>query len=668
MLNTDSFIGNYRIISPLADAFARPRYLAEDTFAPSLPVVISIWQISNFRTIEQHTTLLQEGQALVELEHPSILPLKAVGMHQDLFYTVAPRSSLSLTTLRDRIDSQRQANRPFTSQEVAAFIRPIGQALAYAHQRHITHRQLTPERVLLDEEGSVLISDFALTGLPTGQSEQQAYMAPEQYMRVGDEASDQYALACVAYELFTGQVPAQPPIPPTRLRPDLPASIETALLKALAIEPAERFAGVLDFIAALGWKIIPEAQMRVAAPEASKGQVSKLQAFFTPSNIKRSLALKKPKHPVRIGVALALITLLPLLSYYALTIIPASSAVVMLTPTSKRLTKTYTVNVVTGNPGPDQVQGYLYTATTPVQSKTVQATGSQDATFAHGQVTVTLIQGRLTSDVKVTSGSGVAIIIHSAFFVSVLPGTSHTYDAIAVQAGANGNIPADDLDGIYQLVSDSSTQFSLQNTAPFSGGQDAFHFVQQDDIDQVTSSLRDQLTNDAQTSVQNQAKPGQQAVSTLDCLVNVTTDHHSNDHAENVTAKGTVTCKGIYFSIDDVTSMAKLELQLDGSTLLGQGYEVDGSMLSFPQQITASQDEAGAFSVKVDSIWSYQFSDAQIQHLSQLIASQAQGGATDILRQQRGVSQIHIATGGIGMALPSSVQDIKFIITTVKGL
>ena len=378
----------------------------------------------------------------------------------------------------------------------------------------------------------------------------------------------------------------------------------------------------------------------------------------------------KPKPLVLFGIALAL-TVPLLLTYYVLTIIPASSAAVTLTPSSKRLTKTYTVGIVTGNPGPAEIQGYVYTTTTPVQSKTIQATGFQDATTAHGQVTLTLIQGHLGNNVRVTDSSGVAIIIHvndGPLFLSIVPGSSHTFDATAAQTGANGNIPADDLDGTYQLVSDSSTQFSLQNAASFSGGQDAFHFVQQDDIDQVTSNLRDQLTSDAQTGVQNQVKAGQQALATPDCSVNITTNHHSNDHAENVTATGTVTCKGIYFSMDDVTNMAELELQLDGSALFGQGYEVDGNILSFPQQIPAAQDDAGAFSVKVDSIWVYQFSDAQLQHLSQLIASQAQGNAADILHRQRGVSQVHITTSGIGMALPSSVQDIKFTITPMRGL
>lgn len=379
----------------------------------------------------------------------------------------------------------------------------------------------------------------------------------------------------------------------------------------------------------------------------------------------------KSKPLMFIGSALTLIILLSLLSYYVLTIIPASSATVTLTAISKRLTKTYTIGIVTGNPGPAEVQGYVYTATTPVQSKTVQATGFQDATFAHGQVTLTLERGHLSSDVKVASSSGVDIIIHvdGAPLLSVLPGTSHTFDATAVQAGASGNIPADDLDGLYQPVNDSTTLVSLQNAAPFSGGQDEFHFVQQADIDQVTGDLQNQLTSDAQARVQNQVKAGQQAVGTTpSCSANITTNHHSNDHAENVTATGTVTCKNIYFFVEDVTNTANLELQLDGSALLGQGYEVAGNILSFPQQIPAAQDQVGAFSVKVDSIWVYQFSDAQIQHFSQLIANQAQGRASDILLRQRGVSQVHITTSGIGMALPSSTQDIKFTITPVKGL
>ena len=674
MLSSGSFIGNYRIVSQLSDKFGRPRYTAEDMFDSTLPVVISVWQTGSFSTIEQHTTLLQEAQALVKLQHPSILSLKDASLHQGLFYTALPHSSLKLTSLRDRINTRRQSKHPFTSREVLTLIGPIGQALSYAHQQGITHRQLTPDRVLLTDEGSVLVSDFALTGLPTGQDEQHFYMAPEQRQGMSSEASDQYALACIAYELFTGEQPLQPPAPPRQICPELPPSIERALLKALAQEPTDRFSSVADFINALGFKESPELGVNAEPAEASKSvkvQAGTFQARNISSGSRRGVIMKNRKRLAFIGIALVLLILLPLLGYYALTIIPAASAVVTLTPTSKHLTKTYTIDVVTGTPGPGEVQGYIYTATTPVESMTVQTTGHQDRTSAQGNVTVTLEPGIPPPvslgglDLSITSNSGVHVTIHIPAPGPPL-GIPQTYPASADQAGASGNIPAYDINGYY---GDSYTTYFLQNTAPFTGGQDAFDFVQQSDFDQVTSALQQKVIADAQAKVSALAQPGQQAVSSPDCTYKVSTNHHVNDHAGNVTAKGTAKCKGVYFSPADVINTAKQELQSDGSTQLGQNYVVDGNIIAAsPQQVSSTQNSAGTFSVHTNSIWTYQFSTTQLQQISQLIAGKPQSSAADSLHRQTGVSQINISTSGIGMALPSASENIKIRVTPVKGL
>src|SRR5262249_9757026 len=92
-----------------------------------------------------------------------------------------------------------------------------------------------------------------------------AYMAPEQFQGEVSKESDQYALACVAYELLTGHKPfeapsfvamgflhtTKPPTPPSQLNTQIPASIEHALLRALSKERTERYPSVSAFVTAL---------------------------------------------------------------------------------------------------------------------------------------------------------------------------------------------------------------------------------------------------------------------------------------------------------------------------------------------------------------------------------------------------------------------------------
>jgi len=117
-----------------------------------------------------------------------------------------------------------------------------------------------------------LLADFGIaTLLATGSVKyveatgSPAYMAPEQFRGMISKESDQYALGCIAYELFTGSRPfnapdfvamafqhaTEPPVPPRQLNPQLPLSIEQAILKAMAKERKDRYPDVASFIAAL---------------------------------------------------------------------------------------------------------------------------------------------------------------------------------------------------------------------------------------------------------------------------------------------------------------------------------------------------------------------------------------------------------------------------------
>ncbi len=159
--------------------------------------------------------------------------------------------------------------------ECLSIIEPVATALHHAHLKGIVHRDVKPANVLMDETGWVTVCDFGVakafgsvpltqTGLTLGTP---GYMAPEQcYGRPLDGATDQYALAILVYECLTGSVPftgdslgeiirkhcMDPPPRITEARPDLPASVADALIRAMDKEPTERFADVIEFVRALG--------------------------------------------------------------------------------------------------------------------------------------------------------------------------------------------------------------------------------------------------------------------------------------------------------------------------------------------------------------------------------------------------------------------------------
>ncbi len=151
--------------------------------------------------------------------------------------------------------------------------RKSAKALTYTHRRGIIHRDLKPGNILFSKSNNVLLADFGIAILmhtPGGERRASLagtplYMAPEQFRGVASAASDQYALGCIAYELFTGHPPFVPscavtlkdlhlrhaPIPPTYRNGRIPSYIEDAILTALEKDPRKRHASISAFIAAL---------------------------------------------------------------------------------------------------------------------------------------------------------------------------------------------------------------------------------------------------------------------------------------------------------------------------------------------------------------------------------------------------------------------------------
>ena len=214
---------------------------------------------------------LREIKLAARLQHPHILSVHDSGeVAGQLWFTMPYVEGESL---RDRL--RREGQLPIDG--AVQITRETAQALDYAHQQGVIHRDIKPENILLTKDGNVLVADFGIARALAGGEEQRltetglslgtpAYMSPEQAAGGSvDARSDIYSLGCVTYEMLAGEPPFSAasaqgvvarhladPVPSLRtVRPSVPPAIETAIAKALAKVPADRFASTTQFAEAL---------------------------------------------------------------------------------------------------------------------------------------------------------------------------------------------------------------------------------------------------------------------------------------------------------------------------------------------------------------------------------------------------------------------------------
>ena len=197
-----------------------------------------------------------EARAVARLNHPNILRVHDFGEDKGFIYLVT--EYLTGGTLRDRI------GKPILLDSVIETLTPLASALDYAHSRDVIHRDIKPANILLDEEGTPILTDFGLarlmeagakvtgTGAVVGTPE---YISPEQALgRPVDHRCDLYAFGVTAYQMLLGRTPFHTSSPtetlmahihqevplPRSLDPDIEPRLEATLIKALAKNPEDR--------------------------------------------------------------------------------------------------------------------------------------------------------------------------------------------------------------------------------------------------------------------------------------------------------------------------------------------------------------------------------------------------------------------------------------------
>jgi serine/threonine-protein kinase len=266
------------------------------------------------------TRFTREAQTSAQLSHAHIVPIYDVGERDGLAYFVmAIVTGGNLAALLAREPRQQ-------IEETRRLLREICEALAYAHQRGVVHRDIKPDNILLDaENGRAIVTDFGIarameaggrltaTGIAVGTP---AYMSPEQAVgdRDVDGRSDIYALGVLGYQMLTGRVPftggnsmalllkhlTERPRPIAELRPDAPRALCDAIDRALLKDREDRWPTAAAFRDALAatdspgvtWRAERREPVRYTSPVPASGRRER-----TPRDRARESSRQEPATP-----------------------------------------------------------------------------------------------------------------------------------------------------------------------------------------------------------------------------------------------------------------------------------------------------------------------------------------------------------------------------------
>jgi serine/threonine-protein kinase len=258
-------IGGYDIVERIGAGGMAEVYKAYDPAVDRF-VAVKVLLEEYCKDPEFRSRFHLEARSIAMVEHAHILPIFAYGEQDELLYLVMryiPSGSLS-----DRIETHGQF--PFAA--ACDILHPVADALDYAHEHGLLHRDLKTDNVLIDTTEHAYLADFGLVKLlqkPSGFFTRNflpgtpEYMSPEQCLGEDDltPAADQYALGIVLYYMICGRVPFKgngplavlhhhvnsPPPPPADYRPNLPDATASVMLRALAKSPEDRFASCGEF-------------------------------------------------------------------------------------------------------------------------------------------------------------------------------------------------------------------------------------------------------------------------------------------------------------------------------------------------------------------------------------------------------------------------------------
>jgi tRNA A-37 threonylcarbamoyl transferase component Bud32 len=264
------YIGDYELLEEIARGGMGVVYKARQS---SLKRIVAVKMIrsgeqAGEKEIKRFHT---EAEAAAQLQHPGIVAIHEIGEHEGRHY-------FSMDFVDGKNLAQIGNGKPISPRSAAEWLKAITEAVQYAHQRGVLHRDLKPQNIMLDAAGRPRVTDFGLaknlgsdstltnTGAVMGSP---CYMSPEQARGRNDligPATDVYSLGAILYELLTGQPPFRGKTPietmsqvvnddpprPRSLNPNAAVDLETICLKCLEKDPVRRYPTARELEADLG--------------------------------------------------------------------------------------------------------------------------------------------------------------------------------------------------------------------------------------------------------------------------------------------------------------------------------------------------------------------------------------------------------------------------------
>ncbi len=267
-------LGNYRILAPLGQGgMARVYRAYQESLEREVAVkVLPPWYAADRSFVERFNL---EAKLVARLSHPNIVIVHDASEQNGHLYIVM--QLVDGGTLKYRLDQLHLQGRAMDANEAIPIFVQLADALNYAHEQGVVHRDVKPVNVLMDRSSRPILSDFGIAkvlastkdhlthpGAGVGTPE---YMSPEQCLGGAvDGRADIYALGVMLFEALTGQTPFlgdnypalahshiyQLPPRPSTLNPAITPAMEQILLTALMKNPAQRYQHASAMAEALG--------------------------------------------------------------------------------------------------------------------------------------------------------------------------------------------------------------------------------------------------------------------------------------------------------------------------------------------------------------------------------------------------------------------------------